>query len=165
MSQTARMIEYAPDGLVLPADRLLRRIVALMAMLYGGSALAGAGLHIALARGWAASPRNMSWTLSGGFGGALFIARIIMMGAWVVAGLLLLRGARAGVILMRLSAAATVVMLAAAEWFTLATIPDTRSYWSTPAAAAENALQYLNNLYVPALLVLLTLPPLVRRMK
>jgi hypothetical protein len=54
----------------------------------------------------------------------------------------------------------TVAGLAA----TLLHNPNYASYWSTPAAAAFQALQSLHGLYVPALLGLLTLPPLARRM-
>jgi hypothetical protein len=44
------------------------------------------------------------------------------------------------------------------------TNPTYRSYWSTPGAAAVEGLGFLNGLWLPALLVLLTLPPLARRM-
>jgi hypothetical protein len=38
------------------------------------------------------------------------------------------------------------------------------SYWSTPATAATNALRFLAGLWLPVLILLLTLPPLARRM-
>ena len=61
MSDPAPPIAYASAEDELPSDRLLRRIVAFSAMIYGGDALLDTALHVALARGWVASPSSMGW--------------------------------------------------------------------------------------------------------
>ena len=82
MTQTAPTIHYALDGSALPADRLLRRILSLVSMIYGGTGLAGLVLHIALAKGWTPSPRNMAWALGGdGWSMAMLVARFAMLSA------------------------------------------------------------------------------------
>lgn len=158
------MIEYAQDGSVLPGDRLLRRVVALVAMTYGGVGLARTVLHLGLAKGWLASPRTMGWELgSGAWSVSLFAARTAIDLGWVLAGLLMLRGRRLGVPLLRLCAASAVALTAAGMATSLYTIPTYRSYFSTPAAAAMSAMDFLNGLWVPGVLSLLTLPALARR--
>jgi hypothetical protein len=42
--------------------------------------------------------------------------------------------------------------------------PVYTSYWSTPASAAINALQFIEGMWLEVMLLLLTLPPLARRM-
>ena len=157
-------IQYASPGLAeLPADRLLRRIVAWTAIAYGANALARTALHVVLAKGWAAAPPNMSWSLEGGWNTAVFLVQSAAMAALVAGGVLALRRSRACVAVLRGSVACWVLLSVVGLAMLVRTNPTYASYWSTPAAAAVNAAHFLEGLCLPVLILLLTLP-LARRM-
>ena len=164
MSDTAPWIEYASQGLELPADQLLRRIVGWTAIMYGGEAVIGTALHVALARGWVASPSSMSWSLDGGWNIIVMHAQTLAMTALVTGGVLMLRRSPASVVVMRASIASSIVLAVLGLAMTLRASPVYASYLSTPATATVYTVQYLRGLWLPVLIVLLTLPPLARRM-
>ena len=165
MTDSPATIDYASGADEQPQDRLLRRVVAWTAIVYGGDAVISTGLHVALAKGWLASPTSMSWGLEGGWGMVLLAVGAFANCALVVGGvLLLLRRARVGVVVLRATVAGMVAITAISLAHLMHRNPTYASYWSTPAAAGLNALQFVSGLWVPALLGLLTLPPLARRM-
>jgi hypothetical protein len=164
MSHGAPLIEYAPPGLEAPADRLLRRIVAWSAIVYGAEALVVKTLHVALSRGWLASPSTMSWSLDGGWSRIMMAAQALTMLAMLIGGVLMLRRSRACLVILRAGVACSIVLAILSLAMAMRASPVYRSYWSTPAAAAVNAMDFMGNLWLPILIVLLTLPPLARRM-
>jgi hypothetical protein len=164
MSDTVSPIEYAPQGLELPSDGLLRHIIAWAAIVYGGDAVIGAALHVALAKGWAASPPSMSWSLDGEWDAPLMAAQTLAMSALLIGGVLMLRRSRACFVVLRASIGCSICLTVLNLVLVLRDNPVYASYWSTPAAAAVNALQFWRGLWLPVLLVLLTLPPFARRM-
>ena len=164
MSHPAASIDYASESHDTPADRLLRRIVAWAAIVYGGEALVGRALQVALGKGWLAHPSTMSWELEGGWILISNSAHTLSMCVLLVAGLLLLRRSPLGVTLLRASVAASIVVHFAGLALVLRANPTFASYWSTPGTLAFYSLNELQNLLLPALFLLLTLPPLARRM-
>jgi hypothetical protein len=164
MSQSLAAIPYATETLEARPDQLLRRIVAWTAILYGGQAVLTTALHVALAKGWVASPNTMSWSFGGGADVLVTAARTLTNCALVTGGLFLLGRSRLGVILIRAGVAGAVVTAAAGLAVTLNAVPTYASYWSTPAAFAVNAADFLRGVALPVLLALLTLPALARRM-
>jgi hypothetical protein len=107
---TAPLIEYTSEALEQPADRLLRRIVAWTAIVCGGEVVIGTALHIALAKKWVASPSNMSWEFDGRGDALLTAAQTLAMCGLLFGGLLLLRRARASIVLMRGSVVCSIVL-------------------------------------------------------
>ena len=160
----APLIAYAPPGSDQPADRLLRRIVAWAAIWWGGDSLLGTALHVALAKGWVASPPTMSWTRSGGFPMVVNACEDLAASAILVGGVLLLWRSRAALPLLRVGAASAVVLIVLAVGLLLRREPIYASYWSTPAAAVMEARPTVAAGSVPVAIILLTLPPLARRM-
>ena len=65
---------------------------------------------------------------------------------------------------MRVSVAAQLVLTVATTALELYAEPVYASYWSKPGTAAMEAMGVLGGLWLPVVLVLLTLPPLARRM-
>jgi hypothetical protein len=59
MSDLGLPIDHASQDAELPADRLLRRILAWSAIAYGADGVIQNALFIALAKKWVASPPNM----------------------------------------------------------------------------------------------------------
>jgi hypothetical protein len=165
MSEPMPTIGYAPPGgLEVPADRLVRRVVAWLSVLYGGQSLVGTALHVALARGWAASPKNMSWAISGGATVAMMGVSALAMCAYVVGGVLLMRRSRGSVLVLRAAVVGDVVVSLVGLGLVLYQDPTYASYWSTPATGTMYALEHMRALYVPGLVGVLTAPPLARRM-
>jgi hypothetical protein len=164
MTDAAPLIEYGSGAHEPPADRLLRRIVAWAAILYGGEALISAALHVALSGGWVASPSTMSWRLDGGWDLVVMGAHKVAMSALLIGGVLMLRRSRASVVVLRASVACAIVLAILGQALAMRGSPVYASYWSTPASAAMYAMQFLRSLWLPVLIVLLTLPPLARRM-
>lgn len=163
MSNAAPPINYALSDLEQPADRLLRRIIAWVAIACGGVAICSSALHVALSKGWLASPTSMSWDLRGGWDLVLMAAQTLTRCALVVGGVLMLNRSRASVVLLRAAAGCSIGLGALGLAMIARASPVYASYWSTPAAAAVNAMQFLNGLWAPVLILLLTLPPLARR--
>jgi hypothetical protein len=165
MSNPAPSIPYASTAHVdTPADRLLRRIVAGTAILYGGEALVGRALHIALGKGWLSYPSTMFWSVEGGWLLVSNSASSVIMCALLVAGVLLLRRSPPSIPLLRAAVAAEIVVHFVGLALVMRSEPVFASYWSAPGTFAVYSLQELRSLLVPVLLVLLTLPPLARRM-
>ena len=164
MSHAAPSIEYASTAHDTPPDRLLRRIVAWTAIVYGGEALVARALHIALAKGWLSHPSSMSWDLAGGWILVSNSVSTLTMCALLVAGLLLLRRSALSIPILRAGVAASIVVHIVGLALVMRANPIFASYWSTPGTFAVYSLQELRNTLVPILLVLLTLPPLARRM-
>lgn len=158
------LIAYALPGCAQPADRLLRRIVAWTAILWAADSLAGTALQVALSRGWVASPPNMSWSGAEGWSLVVRLANDLAACAMLVGGVLLLWRSRVGIVLLRGSAVGTMVLSILSLAVLLRTVPTFASYWSTPAAAAMEVQPTLTYVFVPALVALLTMPPLARRM-
>ncbi len=164
-TESLGIIEYAPDGLDAREVRLLRAIVAVTAIVYGGNALLAQGIHLALTRGWVASLSSTRWIIEGGATTVVWAADGLNMLLMLIGGVLLWRRMRSSILILRISIACTVVLLVAGIVVEMIANPTYASFWSTPASAAYNALQYpLSYMLVPILLALLTLPPLARRM-
>ena len=161
-TDTASPIEYATDNLEQPADRLLRRIVAGSAIAYGGLAVAGTALNLALAAGLVAGPPDMVWDPGSGWHQGVAAAQTVAMAASVVGGVLMLGGGRSGVLVVRAAVTCSIVLLVLSRTADMLATPE---LWSTPAGAAAYATHYLRGFFVPVLIVLLTLPPLARRMR
>ena len=159
MPEPAPLIAYA----VTPPDQLLRRIAAWSAIVWAADSLLGTALHLALSRGWVASPPNMSWPRSSGWPLAVRTAEDLAASAMLIGGILLLWRSRPAVALLRAGAACSVVLIVLALVILLRTEPIYASYWSTPAAAVMEARPTLAALFEPVLIILLTLPPLARR--
>jgi hypothetical protein len=166
MSDTAEPIEYASRASTtdLPADRLLRRAVGWTAVLYGGQAVLATALHIALARRWLRTPPNMSWDVPTGWTMIASRAQTLAMAGILVAGVLLLRRAPLAVHVLRGCVAGSIVLSIVNLGLALANNPIYASYWSTPGSFAIEALYNLGGLWLPLLLILITLPSLARRM-
>ena len=164
MQDTLPPLAYAPPGLDQRADRLLRRIVAWLAIVYGGESIVRSALHYALAKGLLAHPPNMSYSLDDRWSVALMGLRFAIMFVMLLGGVLLLWRARVSLTLLRVSAAGTIILLVVGQALHLRTNPTYASYWSTPATFVLYTMQSLQSLWLPLLLGLLTLPPLARRM-
>lgn len=164
MPDTAPMMDYASDSVEQPAEGLLRRIVAWSAILYGGESVGVTLLQVALATRWLDTPANMSWSIEGGWSRLLFTAQALAMAGFLAGGLLLLKRLPASILVLRISAGSLVVVTLGGIAATLVDYPPFASNWSTPGAAVMMALQVLHALWMPALFILLTLPPLARRM-
>ena len=91
-------------------------------------------------------------------------ATTLAMCALLVGGVLILLRARAGVGMLRLAAIGSIVLAFVSLGLVLHEEPIYASYWSKPATCAIYAMQYVEGQAVEILIVLLTLPPLVRRM-
>jgi hypothetical protein len=157
-------IAYASDDLEQPADRLLRRIIGWSAIAYGGMALLGLALHVALARGWAATPSTMAWNIGGRWSVFQMVVGAMTDAALLLGGVLLLSRSRWSVLVLRASAGFAIALAAVGTGMAIRQSVVYASYWSTPATAATNALRFLAGLWLPVLILLLTLPPLARRM-
>jgi len=164
MQETALSIEYASEGLELPADRLLRRIVGWSAILYGAAAIIHAALYVALATKWAASPPFMAWSFRGASDIILLVLQTAIMSTLLFGGLLLLRRSQAGIVVVRTAVACAMALTILGEVTNIHATPTLASDWSTLAGAALMTLGVFDQLSVPALILLLTLPPLARRM-
>src|SRR3954453_6196295 len=110
MSNPAPLIDYALNDIELPADRLLRRIIGFAAIVYGGEALVGMALHIALAKRWAASPSGMAWDLEGGWHAIVIAADVLATCAMILAGVLLLKRARVSIPVLRASITCMLIL-------------------------------------------------------
>ena len=164
MQDTFPPLAYAPPGLDQPADRLLRRIVGWLAILFGGESLVGSALHYALAKGWLSHPANMSWSIDDSWQLALMAVSTGVKLTMFLGGVLLLRQSRTSILLLRAGAACTIGLSLLGLALLLRTNPTYASYWSTPATAAIYTMQSFQSLWLPLLVGLLTLPPLARRM-
>ncbi|MDQ3440388.1 MAG: hypothetical protein M3478_08585 [Planctomycetota bacterium] len=164
MIEPAPTIAYASEAFDTPADRLLRHVVAWTALILGGNAVVTTGLHVALAKGWAASPPSMSWSLESGWGAVVLGAHMLTNVGLVVGAVLLLRRSRMSLAFLRASVGCSLVLTALGLAMLIIENPTYRSYWSTPATAALYGIQFLGGVWDEALIVLLTLPPLARRM-
>ena len=164
MSQPIALVDYASEGLQQPSDRLLRKIVAGLALAEGGIPLVCTALHIGLARHWLRSPNTMGWDFDGTWDIVCIAVSSIIESVMLVGGVLLMMNARGGIVIVRWSAIGAILMSIVATALTMQHIPTYASYWSTPATAAMNALQLIDGFLPRILLALLTLPPLARRM-
>ena len=97
MTESTPTIAYASEPYHTPADRLLRQVVAWLAMINGGLAIITTGLHMALANDWVDSPQNMSWELEGGWSTVVMAAHGLTNIGLLIGGILLLRRQRASV--------------------------------------------------------------------
>jgi hypothetical protein len=165
MTEPRPAIPYAPATFDdAPADRLLRRIVAGAAIADGAEALVRKAVVVGLAKGWLASPRTMSWDSSTGWVRVVTDADSLVMCAMVIGGILLLRRSRWSVVLLRAAVFVQIVLAAVSQILAMRAEPTYASYFSTPGAWVVETLGLLKGLWVPALIALLTLPPLARRM-
>ena len=164
MTEPAPTIAYASETYEAHADRLLRHVVSWTALVLAGNALITTGLHVALAKGWVASPPSMSWSMGTGWGAVVLGANMLTNIGLVVGAVLLLRRSKASLAILRASVACSLVLTALGLAMLIIDNPTYRSYWSTPATAALYAIQFLSGLWDEVLIVLLTLPPLARRM-
>lgn len=163
-AETAPLIAYEVERADPPADRLLRLVVGWAAIADGGKALLNGVLHVALSRGWAQSPSSMSWDLDGTWSAVMMAAQAITSGAQLISGVMMLRGLRSSVLLLRLSLAGSMALAIVSLALLLHRSPTYASYWSTPATAAVYTLNFVGGLWLPILLLCLTLRPLARRM-
>jgi hypothetical protein len=157
-------IGYADTGATDPADHVLSKIIGVSCVLYGGGHVLSTSVHIALAKGWLASPPSMAWSMGSGWNTAFMGWQILSNCLFIVAGLMILRRAAVGITLLRLAAVSMVLNAVASLVVTLRELENYASYWSTIGSGTVNAIQFLNGLSVPALLALLTLPPLNSRL-
>jgi hypothetical protein len=80
---------------------------------------------------------------------------------FVTSGMLLIAGRRSGVHVLRVSVCGLIALSLFGMVKSMVEIPQIRQQWSTPAAAASQAIIYLNDYWLPLLLLALTLLPLV----
>jgi hypothetical protein len=83
--------------------------------------------------------------------------------AILIAGVLILKRARSGIVVLRAAMICAIVLAVLYHAISALTTPDIASCWSTPGAAAMQALGILHALWIPVSLGLLTLPLLARR--
>ena len=165
MSRTAApLIDYAMDHAESPADRLLRRIVAWTAIVTAAESVISTALLVALSRNWLASPPNMSWSMGGPWEQAATAAGMLAMCGLILGGVLLLGRSRASILLIRGGVALSIVITLVEIALNLYSSPTYTSYWSKPGSAAMEAMHYFHGLFLALLMLLLTLPPLARRM-
>jgi hypothetical protein len=164
MSHAAPLIAYGTEDLDTPTDRLLRRIVGWTAIVSSAKSLLTTALLVALAKKWLASPSSMVWDLDGGWNAVVRAADTAASCALLLGGLLLLRRSWAGILLIRAGVASLVALSAVSLTMLLYTNPTYASYWSTFGAAAIETSSWVSGLWPDAMLILLTLPPLARRM-
>jgi hypothetical protein len=164
MSGSTLQIGYASEDAELPADRLLRRIAGWWAIVYAAEAIVNAALQLALHKRWVAMPANSAWALGGRWGEIVMGVRTVMMCMLLIGGVLLLRRSGTGVLILRAALAGAIVLailnFAVLEYPSMA-ISVSRSM---PVLAASFALPVLQSVSAPVLLLLVTLPPLARRM-
>ena len=91
-------------------------------------------------------------------------AQTLAMAALLAGGVLVSRRSRTGAGVLRAGAVGSGVFSVATTAMAMYSLPSFWSSWSTPGAAAFQAIQVAEALWVPVLMVLLTLPPLGRRM-
>lgn len=157
-------IEYGTTDLEPPADRLLRRVVGWTAVAYAAQSLLTTAAHVALAKKWLASPSTMGWDLGGGWSAVIMAAQAATMCAMLAGGLLLLKRSPWSLPLLRGSAVASVLLTGAGLVRAMYITPVIRSYWSTPGSIFVETAQFARGVWVLVLLLLLTLPPLARRL-
>lgn len=157
-------IEYASEVLEQPADRLLRRIVGWMAIAYAALSLIATALRVALIKGWVAGPQNTTWMFEGSWQVGLTAAEAALNAVYLYGGVRLLNRWRWSIIILRASAFSSVALAVVSAVLFSQFNTFYASYWSTPGSAAMHAAEFLSGLWLPAIIVLLTLPPLARRM-
>ena len=164
MTRPALHVEYSPPNTdQSPADRLLRQIVAGVALFLGAQSLITAGLQIALAHRWLASPSNMAWELGEGWQRIVSYLVLAVHCAYVLGAVMLLRRQRGGILLVRLAAVFSVVGSIVGFLMLLSSSPTYASYWTTPGAIAIQGVSIIGG-WLPNLVVIaLTLPPLAKR--
>jgi hypothetical protein len=155
---------YAAEYVDPVADRLLRQIVAWMAIIEGGAAIVGNVVHVGLALNLLSSPPNMSWEIDRSWNTIMMAATALTSIATLIGGLMLLRRIRASIVLLRVAGISTIACGFASTVLIMITIPGYAAYWSTFGAATVQSLDAFRGLWTPAMLVLLTLPPLAKRM-
>ena len=160
MALAPPLIEYAAEGGAPGGDRLLRHVVAWSAIVYGGAAVVRFALHAALVMGWVASPPNTSYGFGDGWGRAGSTAHVLGAAVVMVGGAMLLGRLRKSAVAIRTGAACLIVALV----LNAVTVLMSPYFRLTPATAAEHALHLVIIIWLPLVLVLLTLPPLARRM-
>jgi hypothetical protein len=164
MSLNAPPIDYARDPLEQPADRLLRRIIGVLAIAHGAMGLTTNALHVLLARGWTTSPTTMSWSIDSTWQAGIMVATALVMIALLSGGVMVMRGSAAGFSMLRIGATAEILISGIGLALVLGNNSIYRSYWSTPATGVIYAIQFVEGEWVPLLMLALTLPPLARRM-
>ena len=157
-------IGYASAASDSPSDRLLRRIVACAAILDGGAAIVAEIVHVALAKGWLASPKYMSWAFEGIYGVVNLVISVLLSGTLLLGGVLLLRRNHASIAVLRCSMIASLAFGVFSFGFMLYQDRTWANYWSTFGAAAVQGIGMLRSFWLPTIIGLLTLPPLARRL-
>jgi hypothetical protein len=147
-----------------PADPVLRRAIGGAVIAYSGVGLVCTALHVALARKWAASPPYVSWDLGGTWPRTVMAAEVLATALVLAGGAIMLRGFRTGIPLLRWGAVASVVSSLVSTGMALGNEPSYRSLWTTPAAATFQALELFQGMWPLLLIVVLTLPPVSRRL-
>jgi hypothetical protein len=82
----------------------------------------------------------------------------------LASGVMLLGRSRIAIVLLRWGAAASIVLSFVGIAMALRDGTSYRSLWSTPGAGAYQGLELFQRLWPPLLMVMLTLPPLARRL-
>lgn len=164
MRDTPVLVDYATDGLEAASDRLLRRVVGWLAIVYGGLMLGNSVMTMTLAMKWAASPSSISWRLGDSWSVISTILHAAALAMLTFGGALLVLRVHASIIWLRLATVSSLVLLFAniARSIHTNTIPI--SFWSTPVAYITYSYHYITALWVPGMVLALTLPPLARRM-
>ena len=119
---------------------------------------------VGLSQKWLASPRTMMWGFAGTWDVMLTAVQTLAMCVIVLGGVLLAGRSRASITLVRGGAALSILVAVMDQVLSVRSSSVGMSYWSTPATFTWQALKFLAGLWCPALLLLLTLPPLARRM-
>jgi len=165
MEDTGPLIPYASTSTGdHPSDRFLRRIVGWLAIVCGARTVLLNALYVALSNGWVAQPPSMAWGLGGWWRAAIMAGETVAMCALLLGGTMLLRRLAGAVALLRCAAVALATLSLLGQAGLLHFDPDYAGYWTEPATAAVEALVVLNGFWLPVVIVLLTLPPLARRM-
>lgn len=163
MSEPTTIDHARPTDAAASDAVFLRRAIAAFCVAYGGLGLISTALHLGLQYGVLRSPSTMSWDGGGLAGQVLTAASALATSLLVFSGVFIARGRRVGVLLLRLVVAIRLVLVALGLAHTFRTLPTYATYWLTPEAAAVNVLQVIHGLWVPAIVTVLTLPPLARR--
>lgn len=140
--------------------RRTRNVLAVTAALYGMSRLVGTALEVGLGKGWLATPSTMAWDPPTSWHAAILLAQSAADIGLVVAAILLIARGRSGIYLLRVSVCGVIAMSVFALIRLVSEVPEFRSQWSTPAAAAMKVLSYMSQFWLPLLFGVLTLLPL-----
>lgn len=158
------LVDYAADCPPGASDRLLRRIVGWVAIVYGGLSLMRSVSHFALVVGWAARAQFPRWAPLDTLEKWVFVAvDATIMAALLLGGVMLLRRMPTSIILLRVAAVCSIAFNFTYAAIFVMTYEGWMAFLSTPVAALFDKLPLIAPGWVPVILLVLTLPSLAKR--